>query len=207
MIEAFKNALLATDRDQARVLAASSVDAAGAEAAVESVIVPALEQIGLGWQSGEVSLSQVYMSGRICEELINELFVVEKRPVLHHPPMAIAVLEDFHMLGKRLVLSSLKARGYALVDYGHATAQELVNLVEKDGIEILLISVLMLPSALKVREVVRLLEQRGLHPKIIVGGAPFRLDTGLAREVGAHGSADQASGAAEVIARLMQEGP
>ena len=207
MIEPLKNALLATDRDQARALAAAAVDAAGAEAAVEAVIVPALEQIGQGWQSGEVSLSQVYMSGRICEELINDLFVIEQPQVRSHPPMAIAVLEDFHMLGKRLVLSSLKARGYTLLDYGHAEALELVNLVEKDGIEILLISVLMLPSALKVQEVTRMLEKRGLKPKIIVGGEPFRLDTGLAREVGAHGTADQASGAAAVIARLMQEGP
>ncbi len=206
MIELFKNALLSIDRDQARSIASEAVDARGAEAAVESVIVPALEEIGHGWQNGDISLSQVYMSGRICEELINDLFAADHGPVRSHPPMAIAVLEDYHMLGKLLVGSSLKARGYFPLDYGHATTSELVSLVDKDGIEILLISALMLPSALQVKEVVRLLEERGLNTKIIVGGAPFRFDQELFREVGAHGTAAQASGAAELIAGLIKEG-
>lgn len=206
MIDPFKNALLAIDRIQAKSIAKEAADPKGPEAAVESVIVPALEQIGNSWQAGEVSLSQVYMSGRICEELINDFFGASPGPARTHPPMAIAVLEDYHMLGKRLVLSSMKANGYDLLDYGHAATAELVSLVEKDGIEILLISALMLPSALQVKEVVRLLAERGLNTKIIVGGAPFRLDPGLFREVGAHGSADNASGAAAVVAGLIKEG-
>jgi len=206
MIDPFKNALLAIDRIQAKSLAAAAGDAKGTEAAVESVIVPALEEIGNGWQAGEISLSQVYMSGRICEELINDFFRANPGPARTHPPMAIAVLEDYHMLGKRLVLSSMKANGYDLLDYGHAATSELVSLVDKDGIEILLISALMLPSALQVKEVIRLLEERGLNTKIIVGGAPFRLDPGLVREVGAHGTADYASGAPEVIAGIIKEG-
>lgn len=206
MIDPFKNALLTIDRIQAKSLAAEAVDAKGTEAAVESVIIPALEEIGNGWQAGEISLSQVYMSGRICEELINDFFEANPGPARTHPPMAIAVLEDYHMLGKRLVLSSLKANGYELLDYGHAATSELVSLVDKDGIEILLISALMLPSALQVKEVVRLLKERGLNTTIIVGGAPFRLDPGLSREVGAHGTADKASGAAEVITKFIKEG-
>lgn len=206
MIDPFKNALLAIDRIQAKFLAAEAVDAKGTDAALESVIVPALEEIGNGWQAGEISLSQVYMSGRICEELINDFFEANPVPVRAHPPMAIAVLEDYHMLGKRLVLSSMKANGYDLLDYGHAATSELVSLVEKDGIEILLISALMLPSALQVKEVVRLLEERGLNKKIIVGGAPFRLEPWLFREVGAHGTADKASGAAKVVEGLIKEG-
>lgn len=206
MIYPFKNALLAIDRIQAKSLAAEAADAKGTEAAVETVIVPALEEIGHGWQAGEISLSQVYMSGRICEELIYDFFEADPRPARTHPPMAIAVLEDYHMLGKRLVLSSMKANGYDLLDYGHAVTSELVSLVDKDGIEILLISALMLPSALQIKEVARLLEKRGLNTKLIVGGAPFRLDPGLFREVGAHGTADRASDAAGVCAGLIKEG-
>jgi len=73
--------------------------------------------------------------------------------------------------------------------------------VERDRIDILLISALMLPSALQVKEVARLLAERGLDVKIIVGGAPFRLDRALFREVGADAAAERAS---EVVAMIRQ---
>ena len=38
------------------------------------------------------------------------------------PPMAIAVLEDYHLLGLRVVYSALRASGYALQNYGRWTA-------------------------------------------------------------------------------------
>jgi methanogenic corrinoid protein MtbC1 len=40
---------------------------------VEQVVVPAVERIGAAWALGDVALSQVYMSGRICEELVEQV--------------------------------------------------------------------------------------------------------------------------------------
>ena len=51
--------------------------------------------------------------------------------------------------------------------------------------EVLLLSVLMLRSSLRVAQVRERLLQVGWNPFIVVGGAPFRLDRGLAAEVGA----------------------
>ena len=42
---------------------------------MEKLVVPALERIGAGWEQGRVALSQVYMSGRICEELVDTLLI------------------------------------------------------------------------------------------------------------------------------------
>lgn len=36
-------------------------------------MVPALDRIGTGWENGTIALSQVYMSGRICEEVVDDL--------------------------------------------------------------------------------------------------------------------------------------
>ncbi len=38
---------------------------------IETIAVPALERIGDDWEKGNLALSQIYMSGRICEELID----------------------------------------------------------------------------------------------------------------------------------------
>lgn len=99
------------------------------------------------WLDGSVSLSQVYMSGRICEELVENIFPYAETDQKPSRKMAIAVLEDYHMLGKRIVYSMLKSAGLGLLDYGHVEVEEIVHRVIEDDIQILLISTLMLPSA------------------------------------------------------------
>lgn len=202
IIQGFEQALLVMDREQARAVVESGTKGLEPVTFVETVMVPALERIGAGWETGAVSLSQVYMSGRICEDFINESLPPSQASGRVHPPMALAVLEDHHMLGKRLVSSVLKANRFAFMDYGRVETAELARRVELDRIEILLISTLMLPSALQVKELTRLLGEQGLNVKIIVGGAPFRFDKELFREVGADATADRASDVACAIRQV-----
>lgn len=170
---------------------------------VENVIVPAMVRIGIGWEAGSVALSQNYMSGRICEELVNTILPSDAPDRKHQPRMAITVLEDYHLLGKRIVYSLLRASGFELSDYGQATTDDLVRRVREDKIEVLLISVLMLPSALKVRDVRTKLDETGTDIKIVVGGAPFLFDDLLWEEVGADAMGKKASEAAEIITNIM----
>ncbi|MCI5160350.1 MAG: hypothetical protein D3906_18375, partial [Candidatus Electrothrix sp. AUS1_2] len=107
---------------------------------VDQLILPALEVIGNGWEKGTVALAQVYMSSRICEELMTHVppSSVPKYP--DHPPMAIAVLEDYHLLGKIIISACLRAGGYSFLDYGRVTPHELAEKIVADSIEIVLIS-------------------------------------------------------------------
>lgn len=171
---------------------------------VEEVITPVLEGIGANWERGQIALSQVYMAGRICEELVDELLPTGASS-RENPPMAIAVLEDFHMLGKRIVYSALRSSGFHVVDYGRMTTDDLVVRTKHDGIKILLISTLMLPSALRVRDVRAGLDGAGMDTKILVGGAPFRFDDRLWKDVRAHACAPTASGAIGAVKEMMGE--
>ncbi len=67
--------------------------------------------------------------------------------------MAIAVLDDYQPLGKRMVYSVLRASGYELKDYGTVDGDVLVSRVVRDDIVVSLISALMLPSALYIKRV------------------------------------------------------
>ena len=98
--------------------------------------------------------------------------------------MAICTLSDHHKLGKIIVYSLLRASGFDLSDYGRLEVDDLVNRIDKEKIEILLISVLMLPSALQVKKLKEKLTDMGLDVKIIVGGAPFDLMTNSGRKWG-----------------------
>jgi methanogenic corrinoid protein MtbC1 len=167
----------------------------------EDVIVPVLDQIGDRWQRGELALAQVYMSGRLCEALLDEISGSSPQEIKEYG-LAIAVLEDFHVLGKRIVCSVLNTAGYAFKDYGPIALDALIEKVENDRIRILLVSTLMLSSALRVKLLKEHFTSRGMDVKLIVGGAPFRFDPNLWREVGADATSPTASGVVATLRSL-----
>ncbi|WPD24840.1 MAG: cobalamin-dependent protein [Candidatus Electrothrix scaldis] len=170
---------------------------------VDQLILPALEVIGNGWEEGTVALAQVYMSSRICEELMTHVPPDDAAEHLGNLPMAIAVLEDYHQLGKIIISACLRASGYSFQDYGRVTPEELAQKIVEDSIEIVLISTLMLRSALLVKEVKDLLAKSGSSARIVVGGAPFRFDPQLWQEVGADAMGANATEAVAAIATCM----
>ncbi len=198
-VDKFEKALLALDRISVNEMIKPPQEGLEAMRHAEELVIPALERIGEKWESGEVALSQVYMGGKICEDAMDNLLATHAVSARKTPKMAIAVLEDHHLLGKRIVVSTLRAAGYDLDDYGRIDADELIARVKADDVRILLISTLMLPSALRVRKV-----RDALDPdvKIVVGGAPFRLDPSLWEEVKADAMCRTASDALPLLAEL-----
>lgn len=183
--EKLVRALLASERTIAEELLASLTDKATPMAIVESVITPTLEEIGDMWEAGDASLSQVYMGGRICEDFLESIMPAECPLRIKLPAMAIATLDDHHTLGKKLVYSAIRAKGYELEDLGTLDAQGLAEKVKGLEVSILLVSALMLRSALQVKELRSALDRLDRKVHLIVGGAPFTLDPSLWTEVGA----------------------
>ncbi|MFO7953012.1 MAG: cobalamin-dependent protein [Bacillota bacterium] len=184
-VEQFQDALLSSNPEKAEALLKEGLSSLSILECIEEVVMPALDNIGAGWEKGEYALSQVYMSGRICEDLLDRHLPSEDALRNNKPRMAIALLNDYHSLGKKIIYSALRAAGYNLLDYGRVEAEELVRRAEEDQLELLLISVLMYSSALKVADVVKGLKMCCPDVVIAVGGAPFRLDRSLWQDVGA----------------------
>ena len=199
-----EQAILSTDQIRAELILNELPDTSTQDF-VEKIIVPAMDNIGDGWEDGSVAISQVYIGAKICESLIlqtNDPAAEFRKPQLH---FAITVLEDFHLLGKSIVYSVLRGVGYRIDDFGRTTVAQLVDKVEQESIDILLVSTLMLRSALKVRELRELLNDRGLDTKILVGGAPFRFDDQLWKEVGADATAVGTSELLPLIEKITGE--
>ena len=205
LISEFEKSLLQINRIKAEELFEKCFIDKNSFELLETLSIKALERIGEGWENGSISLSQVYMSGIICEELIEKympkLDIIRKES----PKLAIAVLQDHHALGKRIVCSVLRAGGYQVLDFGQGLSiDDLVQKTIENDIEILLISTLMLPSALKVKDVKNKLTLQGSNTKIIVGGAPFRLDSNLWKSVGADADGKNASDVVNTIQILLK---
>lgn len=203
LINDFMQALLSLDRLTTQKLLNEHKTNATPINFIEDVVVAALERIGTEWQQGNIALSQVYMGGRICEELVDEILPPGDPDRKGQPRMAICVLSDHHRLGKTIVYSLLRASGFELLDFGTLEVDELVARVKTEKTKILLISVLMLPSALRVKEVKKRLSDIGDDVKIVVGGAPFRFDNHLWQEVEADAMCATASESVSTINNII----
>ncbi len=204
-LQDFERSLLAIDQVRAKEIFAKLGRSFTPLQIVEGLIAPALDNIGIGWERGRIALSQVYMSGRICEDLVNDLLPPGAAPKKSQPKMAIAVLEDHHLLGKRIVYAHLRSCGFELIDYGQGiSAAALCDRTLNDNSDILLISTLMLRSALKVNQVKLKLEAVGSSTKILVGGAPFLLDPELWQKVRADAMGRNAAEAVAIISKLYE---
>ncbi len=202
-IDDFVQALITLDRLTAKQIAKKYKRNISAIKFVEEVVVVALERIGEDWQKGKLALSQVYMGGRICETLVDEFLPPKSPDRKDQPKMAICTLSDYHKLGKIIVYSLLRASGFELADYGTIEVDDLIDKIKKEEIKVLLISVLMLPSAFKIKKIKEKLIEMNLDVKIIVGGAPFRFDNQLYEEVGADAMCSTASEAVSVIQNVI----
>ena len=194
------NALLSIDRFAAtRLLTVETASWTPMER-IEKLIAPVLKRIGEEWEQGRIALSQVYMSGRICEDVVETILPPDSPGQKDHPKIAVVTLLDHHGLGKRILSSVLHSVGFKLVDLGQGIpVDEVVDKVKREGVSILLVSTLMLQSALQVKNLKDRLKKEGLSVRIIVGGAPFLFDPGLWKEVGADGMAGTASEAISLI--------
>jgi methanogenic corrinoid protein MtbC1 len=202
-----REALESLDRARVEPVVVDAMRELTPVAALESILVPVLARLGDDWVAGKVALSQIYMTGRICEELVDRLLPAGAPSPAAPPRQAIAVLDDYHLLGKRIVLSVLRASGIPILDYGRMELQPLVERVVADGLENLLVSVLMLPSALEVKQLRAALARRGARVRIAVGGAPFVLDPELWREVGADAFGRSAADAVGIVRRWTEAPP
>lgn len=172
---------------------------------LERIIVPSMENIGSKWESGEIALSQIYMSGKICEEIVDEMIPKTEAKRIDDPNLALVVFQDHHILGKMMVYTFLRASGYDVIDYGcQNDIDVIIEKLKKDNIKILMISVLMLNSALHIEKLTSKIKEEKLDIKVVVGGAPFRFDTELFNEINADAMATNASQVIDIIKDLKE---
>ncbi len=200
----FLNELLSMEKNKCEHMADQIISLKGGFTDFETLIIEVLTIVGDGWELGDYSLAQVYMSSHICEELILKYLPLYPSEKKYKPVIGIGVLLDHHALGKRIVLSVIRSAGFEIIDLGHGlTVEKIVEKAVEAKLEVLIISTLMLPSALKVKKIKEKLSAIGSEMKIIAGGAPFRFDSELWKRVGADADGKNATDIVEIILKVV----
>jgi methanogenic corrinoid protein MtbC1 len=216
IIRAYDEAVFDTDRDRAMEVGRQAV-AAGVspEDMVFKVIVPSIEKMmsALGGDL-DVSLAQHFMTAQIASQLTEEMLQRFSAPPKVVGRVVIGTARgDLHSLGKRIVMGCLRTLMIEAIDLGvNVPAERFVDEAVAHGAGVIAISAMMAHTARSEegsRGVRRILSERGLEGtiRIAVGGAPFRFDPGLYREVGADAWAPDGIKAGRAIGDLLRNTP
>jgi len=179
------------------------------EFVVQELLDPALIKQGQMWGAGQLSLAQAYVSARIAEDILLRCVAVRQgdEPVKTRGVIVIGNIEDdFHSLGRKIVAIFLKSNGWIVHDLGNdILAEDFVAEAIARNASIIAASAMMYTTALNIKKIRVILNDRGLSGKIklAVGGAVFNDRPDLVKEVGGDGSAVNAFESLDLMDRLL----
>lgn len=176
-------------KDDAGSVAAQALSQGkGAMEIVESAIIPALEEIGKGFEAGTVFLPQLLMAADAAGAAFETARAAMSSNAAGHRkgrPIVIATVKgDIHDIGKNIVRSLLENYGFDVIDLGRDVAPEtIIDAARKSNAMMIGLSALMTTTVGAMAETVALAKSAVLDCKTCVGGAVVTHD--YANEIGA----------------------
>lgn len=198
------------DRDGANALIDRWASSWGYSDALSGLLEPALREIGERWGREEISLAQGFVAGKIAEDTLTKALAFSdcKTCLEAKGPVVVGNIEDdFHSLGRKMVVTFLRAAGWRVIDLGNdVPADEFIARAVESDARIIGVSAMMFVTARTIRRVRDELDRLGLSGRVqlAVGGAVFKLRPELVAEVGGDGAADSALAAPALFDELWR---
>ena len=169
-------------------------------------MVPAMDEVGRLFETEEYFVPELLLAGRAMKSAMELL-----RPLMASSGEKLAtrvvigtVKGDMHDIGKNLVASMLEGSGFEVFDLGADVAPDkFAAAVEEHKPQVVCLSALLTVTMPAMKKTIDVLESAGLRQrvKVLIGGAPV---TGqYAKEIGADGYSDSASGAVSLVRQIV----
>lgn len=143
---------------------------------IKDELIPALDKVGKGFESGKVFLPQLLMSAEAAKasfEVLGKAMdeLGENREKKGKIIMA-TVKGDIHDIGKNIVKVLLENYGFDVIDLGKDVAPEkIVEVAKKENIKLIGLSALMTTTVVSMKQTIELLKKEKVECKVMVGGA------------------------------------
>ena len=175
---------------------------------VQREIIPALDEVGKGFEQKTIFLPQLMMSAEAAEaafKAIKETNGPQDRDQGSGCPVVIATVKgDVHDIGKNIVKLLLENYGFAVTDLGKDVAPETVlEGVERLHAPVCGLSALMTTTVPAMAETVKLLHEKAPWCRVMVGGAVLTEE--YAKEIGADGYGKDAMAAVRLAEQVTKE--
>lgn len=214
IITSYNEAVFDTDRERAlAVIRAATVSGVSAEEIVFEVVIPAIERMVTSISEDfDANLAQHYMASQIAAEVTEQMVARFVQPPRSEGRVVMGTAcGDLHTLGKRIVIGCLKSLMIDVKDLGvNVTPERFVDEALAWRAQVIGVSAMMLHTARGERGprgIRWLLDEHHLAEriKLIVGGAPYRFQPDLYRNVGADAWAADGITGGHVILDLIKD--
>ncbi len=143
---------------------------------VEGELIPALSQVGSGFEAGRLFLPQLLMSAEAAKaafDVLRARLAVTGQKTESRGKILLATVEgDIHDIGKNIVKVLLENYGFEVTDLGRdVPADAVVEAALREDIHLVGLSALMTTTVPGMEKTIRLLRERKPGTLIMVGGA------------------------------------
>ncbi|MDD4371263.1 MAG: homocysteine S-methyltransferase family protein [Anaerostipes sp.] len=170
---------------------------------INTIIIPALDEVGKDYESGKIFLPQLIQSAettKVAFEVIKETFSSDAKS---KGPIVICTVEgDVHDIGKNIVKVVLESYGYEVIDLGKDVKVEtVVEAWEKHKPKAIGLSALMTTTVVNMQRTIEALHENGCKVPIWVGGAVLTED--IAKDIGADYYTQDAMASVNLLGKLV----
>jgi 5-methyltetrahydrofolate--homocysteine methyltransferase len=173
---------------------------------ISGSMVPAMDEVGRLFEEEEYFVPELLLAGRAMKSAMELLRprMVASGEKLSAKVVIGTVKGDLHDIGKNIVGSMLEGSGFEVVDLGTDVSPEaFVAAVEERKPQFVCMSALLTVTMPSMKTTIDALNNAGLRTrvKVLIGGAPVTMQ--YAKEIGADGYSENASGAVGLVRSLL----
>ena len=175
-------------------------------AAVDRLLIPALDRVGERYEKGEIFLPQLMKAASAaCAgfEVIKTRIAKRGGASVSKGKIILATVRgDIHDIGKNIVRVVLENYGYTVIDLGRDVPSEtIVETAVRENVKLVGLSALMTTTVTSMAETIAALRESGHDCKIMVGGAVLTED--YAAQIGADYYAKDAKQGADIAKKVL----
>ena len=172
---------------------------------VNEDVIPALDEVGKGYESGKIYLPQLLMSAEAAKFAFEEIKKSLAGKRQSEKPMSVVIATvkgDIHDIGKNIVKLLLENYGFKVFDLGKdVPAEAVLEAVKEHSATLVALSALMTTTLSSMKDTIDLLRKEAPWVKIIVGGAVLTED--YANKIGADKYSPDAMGAVRYAESIL----
>ena len=173
---------------------------------VEGHLIPALDRVGEGYETGKVFLPQLLSAAQAAQsvfEVIRDAIARKGGTPVKKGRLVIATVQgDIHDIGKNIVKTVLENYGYDVIDLGRdVPPQRIVQTVQEQNIRLVGLSALMTTTLPAMEKTIALLRALPQPPVTFVGGAVLTPE--WAEQMGADYYARDARQSVEIARKVL----
>lgn len=176
------------------------------EALIDTVLIPALDAVGEGFEKGTIFLPQLLQSAGAAQaafDVVKDAIAAAGKAGEGKGRIVIATVKgDIHDIGKNIVKTLLENYGYDVIDLGRdVPAEAVVDAARKYAVRLVGLSALMTTTLASMEQTIAALRAANLPCKVMVGGAVLTPE--YAAKIGADFYAKDAKQSVDIARQVL----